>query len=32
VGKGESLFSVIQVGAYVTGSWCWNTQGVGDYF
>jgi hypothetical protein len=23
--KGELLFSVLQVGACVTGSWCWNT-------
>ena len=23
--KGEQLFSIIQVGACVTGSWCWNT-------
>jgi hypothetical protein len=33
--KGELLFSVIQVGACVTGSWCfhpWNTQGVGASF
>jgi hypothetical protein len=30
--KGELLFSVIQVGACVTGSWCWNTQGVGSSF
>jgi hypothetical protein len=30
--KGEPLFSVIQVGACVTGSWCWNTQGVGASF
>jgi hypothetical protein len=30
--KGVLLFSVIQVGACVTGSWCWNTQGVGASF
>jgi hypothetical protein len=30
--KGELLFSVIQVGVCVTGSWCWNTQGVGASF
>jgi hypothetical protein len=30
--KGELLFYVIQVGACVTGSWCWNTQGVGASF
>jgi hypothetical protein len=30
--KGEQLFSVIQVGACVTGSWCWNIQGVGASF
>ena len=36
--KGEILFSVIQVGACVTGilmlpsSWCQNTQGVGASF
>ena len=27
--KGELLFSVIQVGAYVTGSWCFHLVGVG---
>ena len=27
--KGELLFSVIQVGAYVTGSWCFHQVGVG---
>jgi hypothetical protein len=30
--KGEPLFSIMQVGTCVTGSWCWNTQGVGDSF
>jgi hypothetical protein len=30
--KGELLFSVIQVGACVTGRWCWNTEGVGASF
>jgi hypothetical protein len=27
--KGEQVFSVIQVGAYVTGSWCFHLVGVG---
>jgi hypothetical protein len=27
--KGEPLFSVIQVGAYVTGSWCFHPVGAG---
>ena len=27
--KGELLFSVIQVGACVTGSWCFHPVGVG---
>jgi hypothetical protein len=27
--KGELLFSVIQVGAYVTGSWCFHPVGAG---
>jgi hypothetical protein len=27
--KGELLFSVIQVGACVTGSWCFHLVGVG---
>jgi hypothetical protein len=26
--KGEQVFSVIQVGAYVTGSWCFHPIGV----
>ena len=26
--KGELLFSVIQVGAYVTGSWCFHPVGA----
>jgi hypothetical protein len=26
--KGEQVFSVIQVVACVTGSWCWNIRGV----
>jgi hypothetical protein len=30
--KGEPLFSIIQVGTCVTGSWCWNTQGFGASF
>ena len=30
--KGEQVFSVIQVGACVTGSWCWNIKGVGASF
>jgi hypothetical protein len=36
--KGELLFSVIQVGSYMIGSWCFhivgagNTQGVGASF
>jgi hypothetical protein len=29
--KGEQVFSVIQVGARVTGSWCWNIQEVGAF-
>jgi hypothetical protein len=27
--KGEQLFSVIQVGPYVTGSWCFHLVGAG---
>ena len=27
--KGELLFSVIQIGACVTGSWCFHSVGVG---
>ena len=27
--KGEILFSIIQVGAYVTGSWCFHPVGAG---
>ena len=27
--KGELLFSVLQVGAYVIGSWCFHLVGVG---
>ena len=27
--KGEQVFSVIQVGAYVTGSWCFHPVGAG---
>jgi hypothetical protein len=27
--KGELLFSVIQVGAYVNGSWCFHPVGAG---
>ena len=30
--KGEQVFYVIQVGACVTGSWCWNIRGVGASF
>jgi hypothetical protein len=30
--EGEQVFSVIQVGACVTGSWCWNIKGVGASF
>jgi hypothetical protein len=29
--KGEQVFSVIQVGAYVTGSWCFHLVGVGTF-
>ena len=29
--KGELLFFVIQVGAYVTGSWCFHPFGVGTF-
>jgi hypothetical protein len=27
--KGEPLFSIIQVGSYVTGSWCFHPVGAG---
>jgi hypothetical protein len=27
--KGEPLFSIVQVGAYVTGSWCLHRVGAG---
>jgi hypothetical protein len=27
--KGEQVFSVIQVGAFVTGSWCFHPVGAG---
>ena len=29
--KGEQVFSVIQVGACVTGSWCFHLVGAGTY-
>jgi hypothetical protein len=29
--KGEQVFSVIQVGAFVTGSWCFHPVGVGIF-
>jgi hypothetical protein len=29
--KGELMFSVIQVGACVTGSWCFHPVGVGTF-
>jgi hypothetical protein len=29
--KGELLFSVVQVGAYVTGSWCFHPIGAGKF-
>jgi hypothetical protein len=29
--KGEQVFSVIQVGACVTGSWCFHPVGAGAY-